>query len=67
MKDAFRERILELDSEYDFIEIEPKIMIHDELGNEYFIVVHNTPIFAQFESYKEVREYITNVSSRTIE
>lgn len=58
IKGPYEKRLLTLNSKYDYYELEPKLIFYDESGTEYFSAVNNQWVSLEFETFKDVREYI---------
>ncbi|MDO5521387.1 MAG: hypothetical protein Q4G58_12920 [bacterium] len=58
IKGSKENRLLELESHYDYYEIEPQILLSDKGGNEHFTTVFNPPLVLCFSNRKEIKEYL---------
>ncbi|WP_066714581.1 hypothetical protein [Clostridium sp. Marseille-P299] len=58
LKDFDRTRLIDLNSNYDYYQLRPKLVFHKESGESYFTEIHNPPISIKFKNYGDVRNYV---------
>ncbi len=58
LKNTWKEELFQFNTNYDYYNIEPKLILLDETGEEHFVPIFNQPKNIVFKNYGEVRKYL---------
>lgn len=58
LRNSWKEELFQFNTNHDYYNIEPKLIILDKDGEEHFVPIFNQPKNITFKNYREVRKYL---------